>query len=350
MKFNNLLDPRDQDLHTNETNVKSMNPTNTWPDRNNSAPYELAGKECWLQFIAFDVIYIDGPNVIQFLKETLSSYVPISSGGSIIGLDGFERKKVLHKLISIQKDEVEVVKTWVIRPNGRISPGESYFNPYEPATECGYPEYTLDSLNCILSGSVPNLKEIDMDRRKGLSDEQISQARAYALQKIYDIIVENQRMEGLVFKDLSAPYYLGEESKATRYWHKFKPDYFNGSVASDIDVIVIGAYFATGLRFSGKPSSFLCACIDAEDDEKYLTLCKVNMGSTDNATANRFLEMTGFSASDESISDSNGAPAARNCWFREVDHGKSLPDFLSKRSYQGKSLDGTWRFDKGTCK
>ena len=50
MKFNNLLDPRDQDLHTNETNVKSMNPTNTWPDRNNSAPYELAGKECWLQF------------------------------------------------------------------------------------------------------------------------------------------------------------------------------------------------------------------------------------------------------------------------------------------------------------
>jgi ATP dependent DNA ligase domain len=191
MEQKHLLDPKDQNLHVNDTCFKSMNSTNAWKDHHNSAPNELAGKECWLQYIIFDVIYVDGPNVIPFLKDTVSSYVSISSGGSIIHLDGFERKKVLHKLISIQCDEVEIVKTWVVRPNGRITTGEDYFHPSQPSMECDYPEYTLDSLNC----NIVNINNIDMARRNDLSDEQISQTWANVLQIIYQSIVENQQME-----------------------------------------------------------------------------------------------------------------------------------------------------------
>ncbi len=57
----------------------------------------------------------------------------------------------------------------------------------------------------------------------------------------YKEIVEDQRLEGLLFKDLSAPYVLGDKSKELRYWHKFKPDYFEGSSASDLDLVVGGA-------------------------------------------------------------------------------------------------------------
>lgn len=344
--MNGLLDSRDQDIHVGETNVKSMNASNTWNDGKNQ-PYDLAGKECWLQFIVFDVVYIDGPQADVFLRQTVSPTCnPMPSPGSIINLDCFERKKVLYKLISPQEQQVEIVKTWIIRPNGKISSGEDYFDPQHPDIECGFAQHTLDSLRCILSDNSEDLDRIDGERRKGLSDEQISQARANALQKIYDNIVENQRMEGLVFKDLSAPYYIGDESKSMRYWHKFKPDYFNGSVASDLDVVIIGAYFATGLRFSGKPSSFLCACVDSEDEERFLTLCKVSMGSTDTATANSFLDSTGFST-EASHPDRT---SERNAWFRAADHGKTLPDFLSKRSYQSKSTNGSWRFEKKDCK
>jgi hypothetical protein len=343
MEHQNLIDARDQGIHDADMTVKSFNTSNTWNSKD--TPYDLAGKECWLQFIAFDVLYVDGPGAEEFLNDTVASFVtPRPNCGSIIRLDGFERKKILYRLIQPQVDEVEIVKTWIIRPTGKISLGTDYFDIKIPTMECGYPEYIVDSLNWSLSDPANDLAHLDNVRRKNLSDSQISQTRARALQNIYDITVENQRMEGLVFKDLSAPYFLGEESKSTRYWHKFKPDYFNGSVASDIDVVVVGANFASGLRFSGKPSSFLCACVDSEDDNQFFTLCKVNMGSMDNETANAFLESTGF------VMDGHTTSVESNFWFRESDHGRTLPDFLSKRSYQSKSNDGSWRFEKKDCK
>jgi ATP-dependent DNA ligase len=120
-------------------------------------------------------------------------------------------------------------------------------------------------------------------------------------------------------------------------------------VASDIDVVVVGSYFGKGFRFLRKPWSILCACLDAEDNEQYLTLCKVNMGSTDTETANRFLGMTGFTTSSDDSGNNHASPeqnTTRNCWFREVDHGKSSPDFLSKQLHQAKSSGGSWLFDK----
>ena len=195
-----------------------------------------------------------------------------------------------------------------------------------------------------MDGAVGGLLEIDMERRHDRSDEEISEARAHAIQGLYDKLVEEQRLEGLVFKDLSAPYYLGEESKSTRYWHKFKPDYFNGSVASDLDVILIGGYFATGLRQSGKPSGLLCACVDSEDPERFFPLCKVSMGSIDRERASELLKATGFKTNEDS--DDNG----NDKWFRGDRDGKVVPEFVSRRSYQSGNDNSGWRVQKKDCK
>jgi len=341
MERRGMLDPRDSGMHDEDRDVKSMNAANTWFDKvdlNN----ELAGEECWLLFAAFDVLYVGGPGAAQFLSDIVSPHIsPRPAAGSLINLDGFERKKILYKLIEPQEKQVEIVQTWIVRPNGSNAQAEEYFDPQNPLKEGGYPDYMLDSLSCIVANAVPELSRIDVERRRGLSDEQISQARACAVQELYDCKVEQQRLEGLVFKDLSAPYYLGEESRSLKYWHKFKPDYFNGSVASDLDVVIIGSYFATGLRNQGRPSSFLCACVDSDDRHRFLPLCKVNMGSMDYDTSGKLLKATGFSGSDD-----EGGNQGRDKWFRSDE----VPDFVSQKSFQAENEGKGWRFVKKDCK
>jgi ATP dependent DNA ligase domain len=117
MKSQGLLDERDQGMHDNDKDNKSMNTTNSWPDKNDQIS-ELAGKECWLQFIAFDILYVDGPGAADLLAQTVSEHIaPRPSAGSVIHLDAFERKKILYKLVEPQADEVEIVQTWIIRPS-----------------------------------------------------------------------------------------------------------------------------------------------------------------------------------------------------------------------------------------
>lgn len=246
MKERGECDARDEGLHKDDTDQKAMNEFKTSNGKTDEA-YEMAGAECWLQFIAFDVVYIDGPGAADLLNQSVSQHVmPRPEPGPIIYLDSFERKKLLYRLVEVQKHHVEIVSTVVVRPDGRTAEGSEYFAP-DPVKEYGFPAYTLDSIDCALHGVVPGLQRIDVERRRGLSDQQISQCRANAVDKRYKEIVEAQRLEGLLFKDLATPYVLGDISKSLRYWHKFKPDYFNGSSASDLDLVIIGAYFATGL-------------------------------------------------------------------------------------------------------
>jgi ATP-dependent DNA ligase len=141
--------------------------------------------------------------------------------------------------------------------------GKDYFNTVKFLSEFGHPFYALDSIESNLNGTIPHLEEIDLKRRAGRTDEKISHARARTVESIYNSSVEVQRMEGLIFKDLTSPYVLGENSRELRYWHKFKPDYFGGGAASDLDLVIIGGYWASGLKLAGKPSAFLCSCVDA---------------------------------------------------------------------------------------
>lgn len=242
------------------------------------------------------MLYVNGPGAEEVIRSVVSSSVsPSPSPGSLIGLDCMERKKLLYRLIEVQQDEVEIVDTHVIRPNGVAVPGKTYFSTANESVEYGYPMYTVDSIACCIRGEVSDLSTVDARRRQLRSDDEISQARARAVSDIYIHYVENRREEGLIFKDLSTFYVLGEHHRSKRYWLKFKPDYFNGSSASDVDLVIVGAYFASGLRSAGQPSSFLCACVDSQDIQCFLPVTKVNARSVKDDDYQRILSHTGYS-------------------------------------------------------
>jgi hypothetical protein len=335
MKERGLCDKRDVGLHEDDTEHKAMNASNTRDDKKDQS-FESVGAECWLLFVAFDVVYIDGPGAADLLSQSVSQHItPRPKPGSIIKLDSFERKKLLYRLIDVQKNEVEIVSTVVVRPDGGTAEGSEYFAPKYPVEQYGFPAYTLDSIDCALHNVVPGLQRIDIERRRGLSDQQISQCRANAVDKKYKEIVETQRLEGLVFKDLSAPYVLGDKSKELRYWHKFKPDYFEGSSASDLDLVVVGAYFATGLRLAGCISSFLVACVDSDDTSRFVPCCKVSASSIPRELHGKIMNKTGFTSQE-------GAELELGRWFRD----ETVPDFVSSKSAQGGNEDGGWRVAK----
>ena len=111
MKQNGLLEDRDLLLHKNEKEAKTIRTAGSYVSNQSGTPEsELTGEECWLEFCAFDVLYIDGPDATKILDETLSPHVqPRPPPGPIINLDGIQRKKLLYKLIDAQEHEVEVV-------------------------------------------------------------------------------------------------------------------------------------------------------------------------------------------------------------------------------------------------
>jgi hypothetical protein len=334
MKQKGLCDKRDEGLHDDDIEHKAMNASDR-RDSKNDESFESVGAECWLLFVAFDVVYIDGPGAADLLSQSVSQHItPRPTPGSIINLDSFERKKLLYRLIQVQKNEVEIVSTVVVRPDGCAVEGSEYFSPTNPIEQHGFPAYTLDSIDCALHHVIPGLQRIDIERRRGLSDQQISQCRANAVDKKYKEIVETQRLEGLLFKDLSAPYVLGDKSKALRYWHKFKPDYFEGSSASDLDLVVVGAYFATGLRLAGCISSFLIACVDSDDTSRFIPCCKVSASSIPRELHMKIMNRTGFT--------SHGEELELGKWFRD----ETVPDFVSSKSAQGGNEDGGWRIAK----
>jgi hypothetical protein len=223
MDRNGLLDYRDRDLHKDEKESKVFNMSTSWGGQEDSSETaDLTGKECWLQYIVFDVVYVGGPGAADFLSKTVSSYLK-PEPGCIMGLDAFERKKILYRLCRAQADEVEIVPTLIVRPNGGIALGSDYFSDSKPTEEHGHPAHKIDSIASLLLGYVPNIERIDEKQRERLSDEEISQARANAIDRHYKDIVELRRLEGLVFKDLNTPYVLDLDSRGLRYWHKFKP-------------------------------------------------------------------------------------------------------------------------------
>lgn len=344
MEREGLIDERDANQHVNDEVVKTSRPSvGLRIDGNGSMEHELAGKECWLCFVVFDIIYFDGPGASSFLSGTVSSYIhPRPNPGPIVDLPLMERKKLLYRILDPQRNEVEFVQTMVIRPDAECMPGEQYFSFKNPPKIEGISIHLLDSISAIYSGAVAGNVMIDLKRRNGRSDEQISGERARKTNLHYKYIVETRLQEGLLFKDLATPYVLSDVSKTLAYWHKFKPDYFGGSAASDIDLVIIGAYFASGLRLAGKPSSFLCACVDSNDHELFLPLCKVNAGGVEHDVYNALLDLTGF----EQSSDHLHHQTEFGRWFREEPHGKVLPDFVSPTSRQINQDGKGWRFVK----
>jgi hypothetical protein len=360
-----LLDPRDMNLHTSTTSSSTTSSSTTDNGAATAADTSTtnqmrvmqaadetrftkvddedtdAGKECWLQFIVFDMLYVDGPDATKLFVDC---GLPDETPGSILHLSGFQRKKLLHCLLQEQPTEVELVQAVVVRSNGLCTSAQEYFSTTtddnnNPLMECGHAVTDLDATQTAIHGKIPNIEVLDRQRRNGKTNAEIGRLRVQAIDKFYRAVVEIHRMEGIVLKDLAAPYIFGSESRSRRYWHKFKPDYEQKAV--DMDVVILGAYFATGLRNSGRLSHFLVGCRDSEDHSAFMTLCNVNGGSVSYAQLDSILAFTGFQRATEDQDMQLGK------WFQEEEHGTLLPNFISSRSLQRDPEDRAgWKFSR----
>jgi len=338
----------DRNLHEDEEDVNIMSIASSSAfSQFNRATVKLEEKEdvdepgsdCWLTFVVFDILYVGGPGAADLLSIAHSIHPgdSLHRGGSIIHLSGYQRKILLHNLIVPQENEVEIVDSVVIRSDGQCVHAEEYFSPSIPK-EHGYHPSVLDSVGCILEGTVPNLNDIETQRTERRSDEQIELKRARSLEQLYEEVVEAKCREGIVFKDLAAPYVLGEVSRGYSYWWKLKDDYEKKGHASDIDTVVLGAYYATGMARSGLLNQFLVGCVDCEssDEVKFMTLCRISGGGTARKNLDKLLASTGFRASTSTEGVQYGK------WFKS----EEPPDFISKKSFQ-RSMSGDengWKY------
>lgn len=92
--------------------------------------------------------------------------------------------------------------------------------------------------------------------------------------ELEDLFMESVRdnLEGLVLKDPEGAYEPGK-----RHWIKMKKDYINGGgLADSADLVVLGAYYGTGL-FGGVKSIYLMGCMNPKT-KKWYTVTKVGNG------------------------------------------------------------------------
>ena len=349
-----LVDDRDKNLHDGDDQFKAMNLGSFSKGKAKQVELEddVSGADVWLTYVVFDVLYLDGRGAEEFINDTVSDYIcPRPSAGSLITLNAMERKKLLYRLIETQENMVEIVDTQVVRPTGDMVNGRDYFRAETPYmdTVANLPAYTVDSIECCLQGVIENLSKVDEKRRAGRSDEEIGELRARKCDDMYRYITEESRLEGIVFKYLAGAYLLGEFSRDLRYWLKIKPDYTDGSLVSDIDLVIIGGYYATGLAKAGMPSAFLVACRDSMNPNKYFPFCRINASSGSTSEQRQsFFESTGY---DEYTGDADEVGKCK--WFSSKhNHVRlQLPDFITERSFQRSQIqadyDG-WKPDNST--
>ena len=85
----------------------------------------------------------------------------------------------------------------------------------------------------------------------------------------------NAGCEGLMLKDLRAPYRAGARGSN---WLKLKREYRN-ELGDSLDLVVIGAFFGRGRR-TGKYGTLLLATYN-DDEDIFPSICKVGTGFTD---------------------------------------------------------------------
>lgn len=301
------------------------------------------GKECWLQYLIFDILYVDGPDVKKLFRDCLMDESTIEAG-SLTDYTLLQRKIILHQLITNQPSRVEIGKSIIVRPNGDCMRAEKYFSVREPVLDDNshHPAFLDSTQAAIQEAHPPDISELDRKRRKGRSNEEISRLRTDAVAMFYNQIVDEQKMEGLVFKDLASPYVFGQASKSRKFWHKFKPDYDGGET---IDVVILGAYFATGLRHSGQLSHFLCGILDDDHPDLFIPMLNVNGKSTSYDNLARILELTGYRKATSECELDLGK------WEQRDANDDGVPDWISHRSFQddlNEECHEGWKYSKTT--
>mmetsp|Transcript_30773 Transcript_30773/g.61126 ORF Transcript_30773/g.61126 Transcript_30773/m.61126 type:complete len:842 (+) Transcript_30773:330-2855(+) len=306
-----------------------------------TSEHDFSDDQYWLKYVIFDVLYVDGPDATKLLSKSihLLPKSEIIKPGSIINYDLMRRKSVLYNLVEPQPNTVELIESVVVRSDGSSMDSGDYFLN-RCALEYGITPCELDSINLALNqeNATPMMNS---KRHGGKKHEEIEIKRALALEQCYRNIVETAGQEGLLLKDLASPYYLGSKSRSIGYWWKLKPDYFGSSEVSDVDVLVLGGYFASGMRKAGFLSSLLVGCADNgkwfDKPVKYITLTRVNF----TRSLYDVMKLTGF----QKASDYGSLELGK--WF-ESDPKDGLPDFISPLSYQhgNQNVESGWKPNK----
>lgn len=320
------LDERDLNCHRHdqEKNVYSVGDT----DKPGKSKYDLEdGEHVWLRLVIFDILYINGKDSDCVIKKAFDylPHIPKTRNGSVIDFDLMQRKRLLYTLLTPEPEKIEIVETFVIRSDGTLTDGKSYFSSAN-TIEFGYSPLILDSITATLDGAIDNVKRIDELRYIGKTDREINESRAGALDKIHTDLVSKRKQEGLIIKDLSSPYGFGQKFRSHGYWLKLKDCYSNMGPAADIDCVVVGGSLAEGRTNAGLLNSFLLACIDSDRSHgiKYMTLCTLNGNTFGAQDLKRVLALTGYQFKGATSQCELGN------WFKS----KDVPDFISNRSYQ----------------
>ena len=369
------LDKRDLNLHKNDTDINVMTVAKDKDLSRSVDKYKPVAGVCddqyWLQYTGehyvsfltlrlhvllhsyksdllisvlpvFDILYVDGPDAKKLISKSSHLFAkddPIRTG-SLINMDLMQRKSVLFNLIQPQDNIVEHIRSVVVRPDGTSMDAAAYFLG-KTGLEYGKTPCELDSIYlamCDKSGTT----KFDQKRARDQSTEEIEIERSFTLEQFYSQIVDLGGQEGLLFKDLASPYYLGNKSRSMGYWWKLKPDYDESGGASDLDLIVLGGRYADGFDKRGLVGSIIVGCLDGKSrpgkpGAKFMAVTKVNF--------NRFepekilKEETGFQRVGENGELQMGK------WFESED----IPDFISSESYQkhGDFDDGSgWKPEK----
>ena len=202
LQENNMIDDRDANLHCDnedDTMVATANNLN-----NNKDDY--SGESCWLKYVIFDILYIDGPDADKLLNVINSATDPLSlrpgnkfnTRGSIINTDLYHRKSILHELLEPQENEVEFIPSYIIRPNGVVYNTVDYFKTQKVTTdtfEFDHNIILLDSMSSFLGDEIPGIHEIDEKRCRECRDKNIHEHRAIALENLFVKMVEFQLEE-----------------------------------------------------------------------------------------------------------------------------------------------------------
>ena len=319
MESQGLVDKRDINLHAGQTDLNVMKPAYADGDVVES----VAGSDCWLRYEVFDILYVGGAQAAELILRAAMISTDEVNPGSIIHMNGFQRKRILHQLITPQDKEVVLVPALVVRPNGAAVLAEEYFAATSPTMENGFQASIVDSIEWGLNASVEETEVYDHMRGR-LSDTELGIRRAESMDRFYSDIVDVRGLEGVVLKDLNACYLL----EGRKYWCKHKPDYEENSELGDIDLIILGAYHGTGMGPSGKLNGFLCGCVDDDNPDTFIAVVKVNGGGVSREISDQLLESTGYKKQTDTHPWDTGQ------WFRGDYQGKSIPDFISKRSLQ----------------
>jgi DNA ligase-1 len=205
------------------------------------------------------------PEIVEAVKKNFADYNELVLDGEIVAVNPHARDELLPFQVLMRRKRIYDVEQYK-----EVIPAVVYVFDIlsvngEDLTKRKYAERRQKLREVV--GKIP-LKD---DRIRLVPSREIKSVddlrEAFRYAKMCD-------MEGLVVKDLDAPYEVGVRSP---YWMKLKGSYI--SATNEFDLVVVGGFYGEGKR-AGTYGSLLLACRNPQD-ETLETVARVGSGFTD---------------------------------------------------------------------